>query len=77
MSEKAETLVSPSYLVEHLSLDDFYRWCRSPYLEEESNSEIFDFHIKEFEKGEYFEHCAILLEAKKEFEDGTIKLVPY
>jgi hypothetical protein len=70
-----EEITSPEYISEKYTLDEFYWWCRNPYLKLEGSSKIFDFHLKRFEEAELYEYCAILKTAKEEFENGTIKFL--
>ena len=60
-------------LVKYTTPELFYYTCRLPIIKETAkDGSVYDFIIKLFEEKEYYEYCQVLLEAKKEFVEGTI-----
>lgn len=69
-----ESIGSVDTLVKYTPLDLFYYVCRIPDMKASAkDGSGFDFFIELFEQKEYYEYCQVLLEAKKQFLDGSIE----
>lgn len=61
--------LNPRYLAKALSYNQFYNWCRSGAFTMASSVKVYDIALREFEKYELYEHCAMIRDAKLEWLD--------
>ena len=70
--------LDPDWIVENVSLDEFYYWCRVPEMDLDRNDlTVFNGVLRKFEEKEYYEYCAVLKTAREELKSGLMVFNEY